>query len=274
MMKRLLFFGAITVSLTFVSQSFAQVRLESRLVQLEGIPGKKITESIAVENTSDMEITLKAYTQDFTYAAPFDGTKQVLPASSHPRSCADWITVTPMVFKLTPHSMQKVQYTIAVPEEAKGGYWAALFFERKVSVALPSDGKKVSAGVGLSLSMGCSIIVETPEKDKTARIENLSIYEKNIKGDFLNLGNVILATSGTFDIINEKGKVLERGKVKKLYLPPGEKAPFTVNLPEKTPQGNHTLVINFDLGEGDLLLKEVDFAKDETKGLKILQVRD
>jgi len=47
-----------------------------------------------------------------------------------------------------------------------------------------------------------------------------------------------------------------------------------VKVSEKVPSGKHTLMINFDAGEGKALIKEVDFSKDKSGALKILAERD
>ena len=74
--------------------------------------------------------------------------------------------------------------------------------------------------------------------------------------------------------MDKEGLVVAREEVKKIYLPPANEATFSIDLPESLKAGDYTLVLTFDLGEGDSLVKEVDFNKSSTGSFKILAQRD
>lgn len=75
-------------------------------------------------------------------------------------------------------------------------------------------------------------------------------------------------------MMNSEGVVFDRGEVDTLYLPPEQGAPFFITVSDKVPQGAYTLVLTFDLGDGDSLVEEIDFAKKDNSSVEILQVRD
>jgi len=270
-MKRLFLLIFLGMFLCISSQVFAQVKVDKREIKLELEPGKTVVGSITVENRSDKNIPIKTELEDFTYPSPFDGRKKPLPLGSMPRSCAEWISVSPAVFELPPRGKREVNYSIKVPKQAKGGYYGVLFFKKE---AEPLKGQ---IGARVAVRVGCSFFLETPDKTKKAKIEDISVASSDtIQGYFSNVGDVLLISKGNFYAMNEEGIVADRGEIreKEFHLFPEEKAPFTVNLSKELALGRYTLVINFDLGQGDAALKEVDFSKDAVEGIKISKVRD
>lgn len=275
-MRGKIFFLIGGISLIFPTLLFAQVRLEKMLVKLQGIPGETVTNSISVENTSAVTLNMKTYAQDFTFLSPFDGGKKPLPVNTLSRSCAAWIKTTPEVFTLPPNSKQQVTYTLTVPLEAEGGYWAVLLFETIPGALSVNKKGGYGAAANVAIAVGCSMIIEMPKKTKTVKIENTVGSKNQIQASFLNTGNVILIFKDNYYVMDNKSLVVDKGKLRKgdYYFPPEEKIPFVVNLSEKIPAGNYTLVINFDLDGGGILLKEIDFSKDASGAIKIVKVRD
>jgi len=267
-MKKLVFFLAWGFFFFLSSSAFAQLILDKRDVKLEIKPGGDATGSITVLNPSNKDVTLKTYCEDFSYQAPYLGFKTLHPLGSTPRSCGKWITLATPMFIVPAKGKQTVTYTIRVPKDTKGGYYGVLFFEKGQGVF---SGEK---GIGIIEKTGCTFSIETPDKEKSAKIENVAVEKNGIQGTLANLGDVILISQGTFYVMDEKGIVADRGQINKYYLPPGEKTPFAVKISHQIPSGKYTLVINFDLEEGRPLIKEVDFSKDAAGSISIISVHD
>jgi hypothetical protein len=70
------------------------------------------------------------------------------------------------------------------------------------------------------------------------------------------------------------GKTVDRGNIREILIPVQEKALFETNISPKLSRGKHTLLLNFDLGGGELLVKEIDFEKSDSEGLKLIQIKD
>lgn len=270
-MKKLLFLFFV-IFISFNSSLFAQIKLDKYRDKIDVQPGVTEKGTILVENVSATEaITVNAYLEDVKYISPFDGRKEFLPLSSTPYSCGKWVTVTPSTFYLKPGGKQKVDYAIKVPPSAKGGYYGVLFFEKGAAVSAEST------SVGIVLKIGCTLFLETKDKVKNVKIEDLSVNQDKLQGNFSNNGNVMLVMESSYYIIDGKGTIGDRGNiVKELYLPVGEKAAFAINnMTKNISKGSYTLVIDFSLGKGEgTLVKEIDFSKNDSGEIKIVKVRD
>jgi len=268
MKKILIFLSIVATFLCVNSCTYAQVVPDKREIKLVVNPGQETKGSLILENLSDRDETIKAYFEDFIYSAPYAGIKKFHPLGTLKRSCGKWISIFPENFILPEKTKQQVSFTIKTPKEAKGGYYALLFFERGQAAA-SSD-----KGIGLVVRTGVSLFVETADATRKGEIKEIIVEKGAISGTLLNSGNVVLISQGTFNIIDKKGMIFDRGNIKKFYIPEQEQAKFTVNVTDKLPVGSFTLVINFDLESGKPIIKEVDFSKDKAGNLKILKITD
>ena len=268
MKKLYLLFISLVICLSFYSLTYAQVIADKREMKLTIEPGQKFSDTITVENTSNKDITVKAYLEDVGYESPYNELKCCSPLGSTSYSSGKWVSITPDLFIIPKKAKQTITYNVNVPNNAKGGYYNILFLEVTPNTAV---GDK---GISLVTRSGFPFFLETKDKKRSGKIEDISIAQDSIKGYLINSGNVILITQGTFYIMDEKGIVSDRGDIAKFYLPPEAKAPFTIKLSNQITKGKYTVVINFDLEEGKTLVKEVDFSKDASGEIKILKVRD
>lgn len=265
-----LFFLALNIFVIHTS-AFSQIRPDRYDVNLSVTPGEETTGFLTVENLANQAVTLKAYFEDFSYKPPFDGIKEMSPIGSTLHSCGNWINLSQNLFVIPAQGKQKIIYTVKTPKEAKGSYYGILFFEKSSGVSTAGN----QVGVGLVVKIGCSFFIETKNSERKAGIEDISLENGNIKGYFVNYGNVLLLSEGSFYIMDSKGKILDRGEIiKNLHLPSAEKSPILINIAAKIPQGSYTLFINFDLGERKTFVKEIDFSKDEAGDIKILKISD
>ncbi|MFH0827046.1 MAG: hypothetical protein V1923_04070 [Candidatus Omnitrophota bacterium] len=267
-MKKSTFFLSGVLFLFFSSTAFAQLVLDKREIKIDAKPGETVSGSVTVSNLYGQAVTLKAYLEDFIYEAPFRGFKTVLPLGSTSRSFGKWVSITTPLFIVPSKSKQEVTYSVKVPQNALGGYYAVLFFEKGDGAV---SGEK---GVGIKEKAGCALFLETTNKTKEAKINKLTVLEDRIESSLMNSGDCLLIAQGSYYIMDDKGIVADRGQMQKVYLPAGGEAAFSVKISEKVPSGKYNLVINFDTGEGKTFIKEADFSKDKAGSLKILTQRD
>ena len=272
MKKNITIFITITISvLAFASKVFSfNLSISNPKIKLKVDAGQVVTGSLTINNLSSSEVLIKAYLEDFVYVSPYDGSKKFLPAGSTERSCAGWISFSPSKFKLRPFGRRVINYTIRVPESANGGYYAVLFFETSLGKIEQKPGSQL-----LVLGrIGSLFLVETNNSIKKAEIEGLKVNGGLVNANFKNAGNVLLKAQGTYFIMDTNGMVRDRGKVRDIFTFPGDSDSFSIKMSSGLNSGKYTLVINFDLQDGDVVVKEVDFVKHIDGSLEILAVRD
>lgn len=266
-MRRILIFW-IGISIFLYTFSF-NIRIDIPKVKLKIEPGEVINGAITVENPSSEIAEVKVYVEDFLYVPPYDGSKEFFPPGTIGYSCAKWINFSPQKIILPPFAKRKVNYVIKVPPKVRGGYYAVMFFE----TSLGSMEKAEGVNVVILGRVGTLFFLETEDSVKEAEIENVRVSDTTIKGDFLNKGNVVITSKGSFYIMDSKGMVLDRGKLADFYLFPEDKGEFRLKIRKDIPPGRYTIVCSFDLGEGDILVRELDILKESLGSVRILSIR-
>ncbi len=246
----------------------AQLFLEEGKVSLAVSPGERIDKSLVLHNTSAQNADVKVYWEDFQYTAPYEGTKDFLPAGTAAASASTWVTYAPREFTIPPFGIQKIDYSIAVPQDDKGGHYGVLFFEKS---SAPAQNEK---GLTIITRVGCLFFLEAKDRAKTAVLEDLNSTSSAVTGHFNNKSDAILIPRITYYFMQEGELVVDRGELKKLYVPPGASASWSIPLSKDLSAGHYTLVVNADLDEGDVVVQEVGFIKDASGKLTIDGVRD
>ena len=250
------------------AQAQAQLFLEQAKVSLDVSGGEHLNGSLLIHNTSSDAMNIRVYWEDFEYKAPYDGTKNFLPAGTAPASASQWVTFSPQTFTMPAFGQQKIDYTVSVPSQIEEGHYGVLFFERSVT------GKLNNEAVSLVTRIGCLFFIEPGNKSKKAVLQDIVLKADSLTVSFVNQGNVILIPHTTYYVMQEGGLVLNRGESKKLYVPPGVSASLEVPLKKKLDPGHYTLVVNSDLEGGDVVVKEIGLAVDASGQLTIENSQD
>lgn len=266
MKKTIILFIAIGL-LVLSGNASAQVFLEKGKVEHTVKPGERINGSIMVHNTSDVEIKVTTYWEDFNYIEPFDGTKKFLPAGTSEYSMASWINFSPREFSLGPFGKRELSYTIDTPANISGGYNGVLFVEKE-----PVE-SKTTKGLSIIARVGCLFFMESIAKNVSVEIQDLSFDNTVLTGYLNNSGNVMAMPKGVYYVLNSEGLAVDRGEIKNLYLPPNEKVKWNVSLPLDLGYDNYTVVMTFELSGENVLVREIDFLKNQS-GFNITEIRD
>ncbi|MCX5707764.1 MAG: hypothetical protein NTY14_02080 [Candidatus Omnitrophica bacterium] len=267
-MKKYIILLTSVLLLSWNCSAFAQIALGKYRERVDIAPGQTVKGEVTLNNRSDKLIFLKAYLKDIKFVQPFDGKKEILPAGSTLYSISKWIKLSPESFNIPAGGKQIVTYTVNVPEGVKGSYYGTIYFEKSASGKV-----EINTSVSLSVSWGYTLFLETNDKIKQATIEGVSFVKDAIQGNIANTGNVLLVSSPTFYVMDEKDIVLDRGKLQDFYLPSGEKTTFKAQISKKIPQGKHTLILNFDFGGVAPLVKEIYFSKTESGEIQISETK-
>ena len=247
----------------------AQFYLENGKVSLVVSGGEHLNGSLLIHNTSSEPVNVRVYWEDFEYVSPYDGSKKFLPAGTAPASASQWVTFSPQTFSIPVSGQQNVVYTVTAPSSVQGGHYGVLFFEKSSNSHL-AQGDEVM----LVTRVGCLFFIEPSNKNKKVLLQGIKLKAKSITADFINQGNVILIPRTTYYMMQEGGLVLNRGEANKLYVPPGASGTLEFPLKEKLNPGKYTLVVNSDLEEGDVVVKEIGLVMDDAGQLKIENILD
>lgn len=214
-------------------------------------PNSSYSGTITVDNRGEEDITIRAYTEDWIFAA--DRSKEFKKSGTTPLSCSNWITIYPKNFTLASGKAQQVQYTVTIPSDASGGYNSVIFFESNVESSSATLGSKVI----LAGRIGSIIYVNIKGKSKSAASVDQYLVSKpdenkplNIKMVMKNDGNTILSAEGTSIVMDKEGKVYGRVNISKFYLLPGEKAAAKAVWFGKLSEGLYNIVTSIDYGSG------------------------
>lgn len=267
MLRRLLLIGSVLLGLC-TGTAQAQIFLEEGKVSLAVSGGDRISRTLVVHNTSKEDIDLRVYWEDFEYVSPYDGAKTFRPGGSRPDSLSQWVSFSPGTIRLKANAKETINYTIAVPPTIKEGHYGVLFFEQSLG-----DTQTIK-GVNIITRVGCLFFIEPKDKVKKLEMKNFKASGEKITGEFVNGGNIIIIPKTTYYLMDEGGVAAHRGSIKNLYIPPGVTASFDVEVPPLLKAGKYTAVINSDLEEGDVVVKEIELSKDASNQLTILNVRD
>lgn len=229
--------------------------IDKSKIRLSLAEGESGYGEITVQNSSPERKSLRVYLGDWVYLPAADGSKEFLPTGTTPLSCASWVSFSPAELVLEPFSKKKLNYTVKVPPGARGGFYAALFFE-SVFGKFEAGGQELSAGMNIAVRIATLFYVEVKGSVKrTAAVENLFFEQAaDAKGyrvqlDLTNTGNVDITAGGSFHAMDKQGKVYARGEFANVYTFPGNSAKLIAGWKEDLPKGKYDLVFTLDLGK-------------------------
>jgi P pilus assembly chaperone PapD len=120
-----------------ISISVSPIRVEHLVKQSE-----KGTDTISVTNDGTASTRLRVSIED--WALTKDGNPIFMKGGSNPYSCAGWIRINPVDFRVDPGQTREVRYTVTVPEGIEdGGFRAAIIFETVPDVTPGEKARRV-----------------------------------------------------------------------------------------------------------------------------------
>ncbi|MBL7071631.1 MAG: hypothetical protein ISS26_05630 [Candidatus Omnitrophica bacterium] len=221
-------------------------------------PGESASGAITVHNRGEGEIGILVYTQDWVYNP--DGSKTFHAAGTTPLSCAKWIRLFPKKFKLEAGGQMAVQYTVTLPEDAKGGYYAVIFFE---SVSPGADDKDQGMMVRFAGRLGTIVYLETEGKSTASGVvESFTVTpprsDKPLEMvlSFKNTGNVYIGAEGTLNIIDADGNVYAKQIFDPINTLPGETREAKTEWLGELDEGTYYVIVTLDIGIDEPIVEE------------------
>jgi P pilus assembly chaperone PapD len=118
---------SIAVCFPGVSRVKAQMSIMVNPIRVEHLvkPGTNDTNVIQIRNEGTEPTRIAVHAEDWTMDRK--GNVSFSQAGGDPSSCANWIQINPVDFRLDPGQTRQIRYSLSVPAEAKeGGYRAAI----------------------------------------------------------------------------------------------------------------------------------------------------
>ncbi|MCM8796860.1 MAG: hypothetical protein NC923_03155 [Candidatus Omnitrophica bacterium] len=226
------------------------IEVDQAKVRLVIAPGKAKAGAIRVYNPTTESRHIKVYLEDWAYLPAFDGTKEFKPAGTTELSCAKWISFVPDDFIIPAFGKQTINYTVRVPQDAKGGHYAVMFFENNLSEQnTPQEG--VSVGVAIRIA---SLFYIEPEGTiiKEAAIQDVKVKKRQggfeVTAKLVNKGNTDIIAKGNFFAMDKNGIVQARGQFNDIYMFGGNTAVLSGVWKNPLPAGDYDLVLSVDIG--------------------------
>ena len=173
--------------------------VEPSRVELSVPAGKQRGKSVAINNShSDAPLHLKVYAQDIIFLP--DGTNNFQPAGTTDWSCAKWIRTVPGEIDIPAGEVQDVRVSVTAPADARGGYYAMLFFESAPSYT--------ESGLGVNFRIGALTQVTIPGTEAyQAKLANISVAGvSDLQLEIFNESNVLIRPKGAIKVFNAGGK--------------------------------------------------------------------
>jgi P pilus assembly chaperone PapD len=237
-----------------VSISVSPIRVEHLVKQ-----GERGTDIISVTNSGTAPTRLKVSIEDWSLTKV--GNPIFTKVENNPYSCAPWIRINPVDFRIGPGQTKDVRYTITVPQGMdEGGYRAAIIFET-IPDAVPGEKMKRVFLKGRIVT----ILYEVVGKPIPQGHANSLRPEMKKEGiDFIlalqNTGKVHYRTKGSITVKTSSGdKVLEIEMPDVPVLPESERQ-VRVGYDKPIPKGTYVALAVIDIGKKDLIGAETTFS--------------
>lgn len=196
----------------------------------------------------EIQISLADWDRDI------NGENRFYPPGTLPRSAANWLSVSPLRFDLTPNEQKEIRFSIKIPSDIAGTHWAAIMVE-----AAPKQTQPQPPGTTVVVRRRFAVkVLETPPgtgtKDgRITLIDVRGLNPPNIFLEFENRGTIHTPeVKGRIEIRDEKGTTLEKLDVESFPTLPGAKRLLKVTSARKKgdllPPGKYLILAILDYG--------------------------
>jgi len=222
-------------------------------------PGQEVRGVVLVDHPSDDAPMIVDVSLGDVAVQP-DGNLVFLAPGTLPRSAAQWITVQPLSFNLSPKEAREVHYSVRVPQDVQPGtYWAMLFFNSG-----PTGKTEETQGVGVRvhIRVGHIIYVNIGEITYSGRVEGMRYLPPSPKNPpevrvkFHNTGNGLLRLNGYVELRDAKGQTVARGEIKNAASLPGFSYELAAELASPPPSGDYVALVMLDYGGEKVIVGE------------------
>ena len=236
-----------------VSISVSPIRVEHLVKQ-----GEKGTDMISVTNDGTAPTRLKVSIEDWTLTK--DGNPMFMKAENSKYSCAEWIRVNPVDFRLAPGQTREVRYTVAVPQGVEdGGYRVAIIFETVPDVTPGEQIKRVFLKGRIVTILYELVGKPTPEGHSNGMRAELKKEGVDFIVALQNTGKVHYRTKGSITVKDAEGKKAFEVDIPDVPVLPESEREIKASYDKSIPKGKYTATAVVDIGKKELIGAETTF---------------
>ena len=239
-----------------VSISVSPIRVE-HLVK----PGEKGTDMISVTNDGTDPTRIKVSIEDWKLTK--EGNPAFMKVGGNPYSCAEWIRINPVDFRIAPGQTREVRYTVTVPSEVQeGGYRGAIIFETVPDVT-PGEKMKRVLLKGRIVTIVYEVVGNPPVLGHAA---GLKAEPKKQGVDFVltlqNTGKVHYRTKGTLTVKDAADQKAFEVEIPDAPVLPDSNREIRITYDKSIPKGKYSALAVVDIGMKELVGAETGFTID------------
>lgn len=247
-----------------ISPADARLRLGASPLKLHVFlrPGTEQARAVTIYNSGDESVRVVATVSSWTTTA--DGGMDLAPSTPVLRSAAPWITPDVSEFILEPHENRVVRISAALPDSAKGSYWAIVFFEGESSMSRRGFGFETKARIGTTIYLTAS---GTERRDD--EITRLDVTKGQDPGGIdlsfrvRNAGNVYHYPAGWMQVLGTGDERILEERIPLRVLLPGAETQYRRSW-HPPGAGSYRFVVTLDLGTETLIQGIKEFAVQDT----------
>ncbi len=220
--------------LTLTTTAFA-LTIQPHGARLEGLPKQQFSGVLSLTNETAKAMTLEARSYEL------GKLKNQFPG---------WFVFDPPEILLQPKETKKLNYTITIPEGAKGQLWTKLSFSEKL---VPE--KAAMIGIRTSISVYFIAVVKGTEV-YSFTIQDIKFRSNDphyLEIQVLNTGNVYIKPKGAYTIVDRiTGEIVAQGvlnKNSKSVYPNGNPRKIVGQLDKPLPPGDYEVTTQLSCGD-------------------------
>jgi len=256
---------------SFKASSYIALDIKPEHLNMKTPPRSFRAVTFSFGNDERDSIEVKAHLKDIYYDE--EGDLILLDSSETGRSCREWISLEPQNFTIAPEKRERVKFTLQVPTEGEGGYYACVVFD-----ALLKGSKEGTISTPFQIPV---IISVPPNLEKEGEIVDVQIKASAGKpalltAYFKNTGNVHLKPKGKISLevlkeIKPTGDIIYVGEPKyekageflfeevEQYVLPGGIRKMEAGYPKALEAGKYLAEITIDYGGSEPVKFEKEF---------------
>jgi len=236
-----------------VSISVSPIRVEHLVKK-----GEKGTDTISITNDGTASTRIKVSIED--WALTRDGNPTFMKAGSNPYSCAEWIRINPVDFRIDPGQSRQVRYTVAVPEGIEdGGYRVAIIFETVPDVTPGEKARRVYLKGRIATILYELVGKPVPQGHANSLKVDLKKQGIDLILALQNTGKVHFRTKGLVTVKDSSGSKALEVELPDVPVLPESERDIKVTYDKPIPKGKYTATAVVDIGKKELIGAETTF---------------